>query len=115
MAERLPHYEASGFFVLRTPLLPWSAVAGPSVSPSLAGGPEVERKIERLRALVTQRAIREALFVASPSFDEAIDAWLADPSSARAEGVVDILVRYLARMAARPTPFGLFSGCTTGT
>ena len=68
--------------------------------------------VSRLRDIVLDRVVREALFVASPSLDDAIEAWLKDPASERARGVVEILTRYLGRMCARATPFGLFSGCS---
>jgi thiopeptide-type bacteriocin biosynthesis protein len=121
-----PDFTPSGFFALRTPLLPLDTLArgGADLEAprALASGTDLGAAIERdraqliarLRTLVADPVIREALFVASPSLDEAIDAWLADASDARARGVVDILVRYVARMAARPTPFGLFSGCSVG-
>ncbi|WXA88046.1 lantibiotic dehydratase [Pendulispora rubella] len=56
--------------------------------------------------------VREALFLASPSLDSAIDAWLENPDAPRARDVEAIASRYIARMAARPTPFGLFAACT---
>jgi lantibiotic biosynthesis protein len=69
---------------------------------------------ERLRELIRDPTIREALFLASPSLNDAIDAWLADPFTSRSQGITPILVRYLTRMTLRPTPFGLFAGTTTG-
>jgi thiopeptide-type bacteriocin biosynthesis protein len=111
----------SGFFAFRTPLLPFDVLeawgagleAATAAAPDRASALARDRALlrARLRALVTEPVIREALFVASPSLDDAIDAWLKDPASERARGVVEILVRYLARMCARATPFGLFSGC----
>ena len=59
--------------------------------------------------------IREAIFVASPGLDECMDAWLEDPESERGQKRRAALVRYLARMAGRSTPFGLFAGCSVGT
>src|ERR1700733_8411967 len=113
----------AGFFALRTPLLPFdvlTAWAADVEAPTAAADPleaalarDRARLHERLRAIVLRPDVREALFVASPSLDEAIDAWLADPKSPRARGVEEIVTRYLMRMAARCTPFGLFSGCST--
>jgi thiopeptide-type bacteriocin biosynthesis protein len=119
-------YAPSGFFVVRTPLLPYSALAalseGLAAVSVLADGGDLgaalardrERVLRGLRGLVEQAEIREALFVASPSLDDALTAWLTDSSAPRAHDVPEILIRYLARMAARPTPFGLFSGCSLG-
>ncbi len=120
----LPSAAPSGFFALRTPLLPHDVLSRLSADlrapraedADLAQALAEDRTtlLERLRALVREPEIREALFVASPSLDEAIDAWLDDPVHERAHGVADILIRYLGRMTARPTPFGLFSGCSVG-
>jgi thiopeptide-type bacteriocin biosynthesis protein len=115
-------FTPSGFFALRTPLLPWDALARFSAGlersdAALDDALERDRAMltERLRAIVHDPVVREALFVASPSLDDALEAWMANAADARGAGVVDILVRYLGRMAARPTPFGLFSGCSVGT
>jgi lantibiotic biosynthesis protein len=118
---------ASDFFVLRTPLLPfeeleaWSSdLEAPAAA---ARGPEeLERALDsdrqrlrgRLRALVRRPEVREALFVASPSLLEGLAAWERDPESGRARGVEAVLVRYFERMTARPTPFGLYAGCSVG-
>lgn len=117
---------ADSFFVLRTPLLPreLSTALGAGLLGRRAylergdlGKALAEDRsaiTQRLRVLLQEPTIREALFVASPSLDEAIDAWLAEPASDRASGVIDAVVRYVARMTGRPTPFGLFSGCSLG-
>lgn len=124
MASRI--YAPSGFFVVRTPLLPFGALtalgeglvapraSADGVDLGAALAEDRERLLERLRRLVERPEIREALFVASPSLDDALSAWLSDSSAPRAHDVPEILFRYLPRMAARPTPFGLFSGCSLG-
>lgn len=68
----------------------------------------------RLAALVVRPEVREAIFVASPGLEASIDAWLADPTSEGGQKTERSLVRYVSRMAARPTPFGLFAGSTVG-
>ena len=121
-----PHMSA-GFFVLRTPLLPLSAAI------ALSDGLEAPRAIDcpallegalsrdralvraRLRACVETPAIREAIFVASPDLDQAIDHWLRTPESDRGAAAERSLMRYVVRMAARATPFGLFAGSAVGT
>jgi len=123
-------FQPSGFFALRTPLLPFDALARWSEGLCAAGvltraqeqagqldaaiAADRTLLVRRLREQIAEPAVREALFVASPSLHEAIGAWLASETDPRARGVADVLIRYMARMAARPTPFGLFSGCAVG-
>jgi thiopeptide-type bacteriocin biosynthesis protein len=69
----------------------------------------------RLAEIVAEPGFREAIFVASPSLEAAIESWRKDPDSERGQRAEHALVAYLMRAATRPTPFGLFAGCTTGT
>jgi len=119
--------QPAGFFVLRTPLAPfheltaWSEGLHAPRALESADGLEAALAADRntLRARLTghlkRPEIREAIFVASPSLDESLDAWLEDPESERGQRVERALVRYFARLAGRPTPFGLFAGCSVGT
>jgi lantibiotic biosynthesis protein len=135
-----PAFVPSGFFAFRSPLLPfdeqeaWSegleaAAAADNLgsTPPSAGapaaGPEqlpaaVERDRERLRArlraALDRPEIAEAVFLASPSLTDALALWRADPDSRKGRRAEAALVRYLQRMTTRPTPFGLFSGCSLG-
>src|SRR5262249_25021304 len=114
----------AGFFALRTPLLPFATLTacGDGLRTPVAPDEAVDdaldadrrRLRERLFALVARPEIREALFVASPSLDESLAAWHAQPDGERGQKVERAVVRYLARMAGRPTPFGLFAGCSVG-
>src|SRR5581483_6382808 len=116
-------YLPSGFFVLRTPLLPFDELVGwgqGAEAPARPDDPEVlardrARLRERLRAIVERPEVREAIFVASPGLAGAVDAWMADPESTRGAKCERALVRYVSRMAGRATPFGLFAGVSTGT
>jgi thiopeptide-type bacteriocin biosynthesis protein len=125
IAEGKLHLAAADFFVMRTPFLSVRELAdwGRGLeAPRASGTPALQQAVahdvteltQRLRAVVDRPHLREALFVASPSLDEALEAWLDDMSAPRARGIVEILVRYFARMSARSTPFGLFSGCSVG-
>jgi thiopeptide-type bacteriocin biosynthesis protein len=121
-------FAAVGWFVLRTPLLPfdelvaWSdGLAAPAalrhdvaerLEEALARDRELLRA--RLQAAAVRPDVREALLVASPSLDESIPVWLSSPDSERGLKVEGTLARYFARMAGRPTPFGLFAGCSFG-
>ncbi len=126
---RLPHYEPSGFFTLRTPLLPfeeyetWARdLAVPVALAAGADGEDLEAAVaadrerlrQYLRSLLERPEIREALFVASPDLYEGLEAWYDDPKDKKGRRAEEALVRYFLRMTTRPTPFGLFSGCSTG-
>jgi hypothetical protein len=116
----------SGSFVLRTPLLPrdeldrWGeGLAVPAAgddADALAAALDHDRSVlrARLAALVARPEIREAIFIASPGLEASIDAWRSDPTSDAGQKTERSLVRYVARMAVRPTPFGLFAGNTVG-
>ncbi|HZD71812.1 MAG TPA: lantibiotic dehydratase [Actinomycetes bacterium] len=120
-------FTPSGFFVLRTPLLPFEEMAAWSEGLEAVGSlgdPQrleaaLERDRDRLRArllaLVARPEVREAIFVASPSLDEALDVWQKEPDSKRGRKLEPAVVSYVSRAAARATPFGLFAGYTTGT
>ncbi|HVT60596.1 MAG TPA: lantibiotic dehydratase [Thermoanaerobaculia bacterium] len=122
-----PEYQPSGFFVLRTPLLPfeeieaWSAgLAAPQAAAggdpaALAAAVAADRELlrARLRALLERPEIFEALFVASPSLVDGLEIWRQQPDSKKGLRAERALVRYFYRMGSRPTPFGLFSGCST--
>ncbi len=117
---------ASGFFVVRTPLLPFDAFekwsSGLSAPSEIGDDARLAQALAsdraqlraKLRELVTQPALREALFVASPSLDESLPIWIEAPESERGQKVERTLVRYFTRLSARPTPFGLFAGCSLG-
>ena len=135
-------FAPSGFFVFRTPLLPfeeveaWSAGLAAPAAVEAAGGSEplgagseplgaaseslatavaADRAMLRARlgALADRPEVREALFVASPSLAEALDIWRREPDGKKGRRAERALVRYFLRMASRATPFGLFSGCST--
>jgi lantibiotic biosynthesis protein len=119
-----------GFVVVRTPLLPWHLFAsigdggerawrrddGKISASRLARHRDAARA--RLRALLEDPAAREAIFVASPSLSARLDTWMAAPEatldSEPLRKIEAAALRYLARMAGRATPFGLFAGCTLG-
>ena len=86
----------SGFFVLRAPLLPLEELdrlrADPTYWRTLAARPEVH----------------EALYLASPGLMRRLAAGDLD------DRVAASVAAYLVRMCTRPTPFGLFAGCSLG-
>src|SRR5215204_7256758 len=120
-------FTPSGFFVLRTPLLPFDEMAawseGLEAVGSLGDGQVLEAALERdrvklrarLLAAVTRPELRDAIFVASQSLDEALEVWRREPDSKQGRKLESAVVSYFSRAAARATPFGLFAGCTIGT
>lgn len=120
-------FSPSGFFALRTPLLPFDelltwgerleAPAAVSDRARLESALAADRTQlrERLRAAIQRLEVRDALFVASPDLDGRFDVWLRDPDSDAGRKMERALVRYFQRMAGRATPFGLFAGCSVGS
>jgi lantibiotic biosynthesis protein len=120
-------FAPSGFFVLRTPLLAFSAFttwgdgleAAGHVDDAQRLGDAVARDRRRLRKrlmrILARPDFREAVFLSSSSLDGAIDAWSSAPNTRRARSAERSLVSYFSRATGRSTPFGLFAGCTTGT
>jgi thiopeptide-type bacteriocin biosynthesis protein len=114
----------SGLVVMRTPLLPMEEIeawceglqvphaADGALEEALAHDRALLR--ERLREIVDRPEIGEALFLASPDLYDTLEHWKRDPESKKGKKTEQALVRYFLRMASRPTPFGLFSGCTAG-
>lgn len=104
------------FFAIRVPALPFATllqwaegIEAPRAGPELDAALERDRARlqERLRDLIERPAVRGAVFVASPDLDDALSGVPAPKAQAA-------LVRYVSRMASRPTPFGLFAGCGIG-
>jgi thiopeptide-type bacteriocin biosynthesis protein len=122
-----PQLVPSGFFVLRTPLLPFEEMVAWSDGLEAAGAPDDPEGLEaalardcsrlrdRLLAAVARPELRDAVFVASPDLDEALDIWQKEPDGEQGRRLEPAVVAYFSRAVARPTPFGLFAGCTTGT
>jgi hypothetical protein len=113
----------AGFFALRSPLLPfdelraWSdGLRAPAV---VDNPPQLEQALGADRAMLADRLlatwqrpeVREAVFLASPELDAALERATPGESLDKARRG---LVAYFARMAGRATPFGLFAGCSVG-
>jgi thiopeptide-type bacteriocin biosynthesis protein len=113
-------YVSSGFFVLRTPLLPIEEFLGLS-SPAgeereihaSVGGDRVLTRAQ-LRRWAERPEVKEALWLASPEFLQSLFLWRDDPESSKGRKLEQTLYRYMARMTARATPFGAFAGCSLG-
>ena len=94
-------------YVLRTPLFPLSFYWD-----------VLEKYSEKTLLLQFENPyVREAIRMASPELVTALDKWKSDPSSLshkKRDGLQLSLLKYIARISTRCTPFGLFAGCTVG-
>lgn len=129
MTERAKpaQFSPSGFFVLRTPLLPFDEMVAWSEGAEAVGAlddlPALQDALDKDRArlrsqlseVIARPELRDAIFLASPSLDEALETWQKEPDSKRGGKLEPALVAYFTRAAARATPFGLFAGWTTGS
>ena len=122
----MTQFVASGFFALRTPLLPFDELLAWNEgleAPASLDNPTLEQALKRDRTrlrtrlleAVSRPEIREALFIASPHLEEAVDVWVHQPDTDHGRGIERALVRYFVRMAGRATPFGLCAGSCAGT
>src|SRR4051794_2982038 len=112
----------AGFFVIRTPLLPFDeftkwgeglkSMAALDVPEGLDNAYDSDRKQlrHRLRIIANQPEVRDGLFLASPNIIDRFQIWAVDPDSERGRKIEHVLVRYFSRMTGRATPFGLFAG-----
>jgi hypothetical protein len=94
-------------YVLRTPLFPLSFYF--NVLENYSQGNVLQ--------LFESSFVREAIRMASPELLIALDKWKENPSgisTKKKDGLEYSLLKYIARMSARCTPFGLFAGCTVG-
>ena len=118
----------AGFFVVRTPHLPIDELRrfgeglACSTEPAQQGQEpgvalDADRALLRARlgAFIARPEVREAIYVASPSLSQRLRKWHDQPESKDGAKVEQVLVRYLARMAGRATPFGLFASFGIGS
>ena len=120
-------FEPSGFFVMRTPLLPfdamlqWSAAGCTSDSKAAdrrannGSDPAPQRLVSHLRQRLDSELVREAIFLASPSLADRLEQWRSGSLNGETTGLERAFARYFARMAGRATPFGLFAACSFGS
>lgn len=94
-------FAPSEFFVLRTPLLPFE---------TLLEWAEAEDPRAYLLSIVARPEVAEALALASQSMGDL----LKDGSAGHSPKLLLALARYVCRMSARPTPFGLMAGYSVG-
>ncbi|VXB14553.1 conserved hypothetical protein [Flavobacterium sp. 9AF] len=101
------NFSAFTNFILRTPLLPVSYYVSLLENYSK----------DNLFATLDNLYIKNAIALASPELVSELEKYKKNPSQYPADKVKSLeiaLLKYLARISSRATPFGLFAGCTTG-
>ncbi len=90
------------FYLLRTPLLPYHSLT--EISP------------EKIKMILKDAGLLEAVWVASPAFYPVLLQWLNDEiSDAKSrKKIAYTAAKYLLRMGYRCTPFGRFAGVSIG-
>ena len=73
---------------------------------------------DKLVSIYNDKFLIEALQIASPDLVEALNKYGSDPkgfSNDKKDSLEISLLKYLARISSRCTPFGLFAGCSVGS
>jgi hypothetical protein len=94
-------------YVLRTPLFPISFYSNLATNYSF----------ENLLLQLENDYVREAIHLASPELLTALDKYKSNPSTVSDKKKLALelsFLKYLSRMSARCTPFGIFAGCEVG-
>ncbi|MBS1665349.1 MAG: lantibiotic dehydratase [Bacteroidetes bacterium] len=95
----------SDFFVLRTPLLPFSTLR------------QLKDLPEMMAVWLENPLFLEAIYIASPDLYQQLLRWQLGEVQKEKEirKLQEAFFEYITRMSFRCTPFGLFAGCTLGT
>lgn len=101
-------YQNFSSFILRSPLFPFNFI-----EPLISG---ISTPEEKLLEVCRLPVVNEAIFLASPDLYAQMKEWLDGGLTDRKkkERLYYGLMRYILRMATRPTPFGLFAGFSLG-
>ncbi|UPZ17010.1 lantibiotic dehydratase family protein [Flavobacterium humidisoli] len=104
-----PQFKISPFsqYVLRTPLFPLSFYL--DLLKNYNSGKSI--------AIYQNALVKEALSMASPELINELNKWesfKADSFNKKKSALEFTLLKYIARISSRCTPFGLFAGCSVG-
>ncbi|WP_299244834.1 lantibiotic dehydratase family protein [uncultured Aquimarina sp.] len=96
-------------YVLRTPLFSFSFYKELTQNKTL--------KEEELKQVCSDKIIKEAIFLASPSLYQEFEKWLKGDirEKAASDRMMYSVLKYISRMSSRCTPFGLFAGTAVGS
>lgn len=119
-------FEPCGFMMVRAPLLPTDVLLPLFEAVSTSGGGVSDGELAAvldggvlatrayLREQLEDVRIREALLAGSPDLFSAIPRWVDEPTTRKGRQAEINVLRYVLRMATRPTPFGLFASVAFG-
>ncbi|RAJ87406.1 thiopeptide-type bacteriocin biosynthesis protein [Chitinophaga dinghuensis] len=110
----MPQVKSFDFYLLRLPLLPYNTVKFLHAG----NNRDVASLTATIKSLYLQPTLQEAIYLASPELHHALMDWLNganDLRPAKQHKLVITLYKYLLRMCARSTPYGLFAGCAAGS
>jgi len=97
-------YSVFPSFIFRTPTLSFSYLQ------------KILYNEEEYRDILLNKPVQEAIYMASPDLHYELEKYNQNqPFTTKDEKrIKNTLIKYLSRMAARCTPFGLFAGCSSG-
>jgi hypothetical protein len=101
-------YQPFEKYVLRTPLFSFSQYQKLTSQDILSD--------DDLQAICKDPMLKEAIFLASPSLHQGLEKWLNNEpmEEKKSTRLKQSLLKYISRICARCTPFGLFAGCSVG-
>ena len=104
---KLREFDCFDTFVLRTPLFPIHFYT------------ELIRNYSSINLfdLLDNNLVRVAIHLASPELISELDKFLTNLTATHPEKKLKLelaLLKYIARLSSRATPFGIFAGCSTG-
>jgi len=99
----MDYFKFHNRFILRTPLLPFSTVDKFNIKGD-----------ELIKLINEDNVVMESVYLASKSLYNEIKI-IKNQGEDKTDRTRVSLIKYLNRMCTRPTPFGLFSGVSSGT
>lgn len=104
----LTAFKPQEYYVLRNPTLHLEVLW------RLLSSKNLQQFEAKLLKLLEDEFIEEALFIASPSLYERIQALKSGEKVSEKSQIIASIYKYLSRMATRCTPYGMFAGVSVG-